>query len=270
MGHLDAMLAATLSVFVVAQAHAASVADLSGALTGNFVDLTTAANKNLSDDGAYASNVPTVAYLFGEGEYVGGTNPTTTQLGIDGQQIQSFLLHFDPGPNSPQGAIASGAFDILLAPGETYKGFVGRSIATGTVVDNLVASLALDATDPSIPGVVYPKAACVPNALCLRGAEGFGFDQFSQDTSIANVVHVQFGFRDDGISNHVDEMRFFVQSADANGGGGGATVPEPPTGVMMLGGFAWLGAAMRRMVKPSRRSVPAGIAGRHTSDRKHW
>lgn len=259
MGHLDAVLAATLSVFVVAQAHAASVADLTGSVTGNFVDLTTAANKNLSDDGVYASNVPTVAYLFGEGEYVAATNATTTQLGIDGRKVQSFLLHFDPGPNSPQGAIASGAFDILLAPDETYLGFVGFNTASGTVVDNIIASFALDATDPAIAGVVYPKAACVPdnpNAFCFRSAEASGgFDGFSQDTSVANVVHVEFDFSSVGIpaagifNNFVDEMRFFVGSEDGSGGGGGSAVPEPASWVVMLGGFALVGAAIRRRLR---------------------
>lgn len=204
--------AATVAVLSAAPAGAVTLVSSSavGPSTLTFYTLTGA--EDLTNNAApFANGGPLLrgpfdAYLFDE-----GTN--------DG--VQSLLLHYDRAGGVVSVGRAAGAFVLQLAANEIFLGAVDK--APGLL-----------ATDPS-NGVLYQSSltgAANIAATIARGTEAPDAYSFSFNSGL-NQLTVTYNFTTDGIAQ--DQVRF-----------GFATVPEPATWALMIGGFGLAGASLRR------------------------
>jgi hypothetical protein len=241
--------AAAIAAVAATGAQAATIVDASARTS--VVDLTNAANKNLSNNGAYASGsgANAVAYLFNEGSNVAGNNATTQALGIAGQTVQTFLLHYDRQNGSgflgglATGSVA-GSFGFSLAANEVLLGFAGFS---STLLGAPGEAQALRDTDFR-SDVIYPNTTFT--TFLFRGTEGsFLGDSLSlSDPTPANgPATIGVNYRLSSTGSSLDEIRFFIGTTSA--------VPEPATWAMMIGGIGMVGGAMRR-----RRGARTGAA----------
>lgn len=207
------MLAAVAALAPVLLSTPASALSFVG-FTGT--QATLQAGDNLTNDaGPFTS--ATTPFLFLEKTIVNGANT---------QWI--YLLHFDsPGNN---GGDVFGSFQAQLDAGTN----------TVSILPNNNPDLLAQDALYGVPGVIYPG----PQAD--RGLEGN--DSFVLGPLNGLLQTFSYDLRGNG--NNLDEVRFLVSNTSSVSPTPSAIgVPEPTTWALMLIGFGFVGAAMRRKQK---------------------